>query len=51
MNRMLQITLTLTALALLVAGCGPKALQVITLAGSDRGCAEGSGAGAQFDAP
>jgi DNA-binding beta-propeller fold protein YncE len=51
MNRMLQITLALTALALLVAGCGPKAPQVITLAGSDRGCAEGSGAGAQFDGP
>jgi DNA-binding beta-propeller fold protein YncE len=51
MNRMLQITPVLTALALLVAGCGPKAPQVITLAGSDRGCAEGSGAGAQFDSP
>ena len=48
---MLQIALTWTVLALLVTGCGPRAPQVITLAGSDRGCAEGSGPAAQFDGP
>jgi hypothetical protein len=51
MNRLLQIALTWTVLALLVTGCGPRAPQVITLAGSDRGCAEGSGPAAQFDGP
>lgn len=51
MKRMLQITLTWTVLALLVTGCGPNEPQVITLASSDRGCAEGSSAGAQFDGP
>lgn len=50
-NRMLPVALPLTVLALLAIGCGPKAPQVITLAGSDRGCTEGSGADAQFDGP
>ena len=49
MNRMLQITLALTGLALLVTGCGTGAEpRVITLAGSEGGYADGSGVEAQF---
>jgi sugar lactone lactonase YvrE len=51
MNRMLQVALAMTVLALLAIGCGPKGPQVITLAGSDRGCTEGSGTDARFDGP
>lgn len=45
------VVLVTLVLSFLAAGCGPKAPQVVTLAGSDRGYVDGLGVGAQFDAP
>lgn len=52
MDRMLRIALALTTLAVLVTGCGRGTEpQVVTLAGSEGGYADGSGAEAQFSGP
>jgi len=47
----LLLLLAAFLVTVLTSGCGPKMPQVITLAGSDRGYREGSGAEAQFDGP
>jgi sugar lactone lactonase YvrE len=49
MDRVLRIIFALTVLALSIAGCGKAAEPtVVTLAGSEEGFADGSGAGARF---
>lgn len=49
MRKLLQTALVLAVLTMSVAGCGPKEPQVITLAGSEGGYAEGKGVEAQFN--
>jgi len=51
MNRILRMLFTLTLFAALIIGCGSKAPQVVTLAGSEDGYADGSGEEAQFSSP
>lgn len=49
MSKLLQVTFAVTTLALLMTGCSAAAEpSVVTLVGSEQGCADGSDADARF---
>lgn len=51
MKKMVKLWLVVSLLFVASTGCAPKAVRVITVAGSTGGYAEGAGAAAMFNAP